>query len=306
MTQPPNYADQNTIRAKVSDRLPCLAVIVPCYNEEDVLPETISRLELKLKDLIEKNYIYDKSRVYFIDDGSQDKTWSIIEQTVESKELFWGMRLSRNYGHQNAVLAGLFNAEGDVFISIDADLQDDIQAFDTMLGHYAKGAEIVYGVRAERKHDTVFKRLTAESFYRLMKALGVDIIFNHADYRLMSYRTIQELKAFNEVNLFLRGMIPLLGFTHKIVEYERSERFAGESKYPFFKMLALAWNGITSFSSLPLRLISWMGMVVFLISIFMSLWVLYVKIFTDVAIPGWASNILPIFSLVAYRFYLSV
>lgn len=282
----------------MSSRLPCrLSVIVPCYNEEAVLPETISRLESKLKELIELNYITGKSRVYFIDDGSRDMTWAIIEQATKKKEFFMGIKLSRNYGHQNALLAGLFNAKGDVFISIDADLQDDIQIFDVMLDHYANGAEIVYGVRSKRKQDSIFKKYTAEYFYRLMRFFGVDIIFNHADYRLMSSRIVEELKAFKEVNLFLRGLIPLLGFPYEIVEYERTARFAGESKYPLHKMLALAWNGISSFSSIPLRVISWMGMIVFFISIFMSIWVLSVKLFTDSAVPGWASSVLPIFFL---------
>ena len=276
---------------------PCLAVIVPCYNEEAVLPETLSRMEKKLNDLINMNIIDESSRIYFVDDGSQDKTWSLIKAAVEQKDLIRGIKLSRNYGHQNALLAGLFNANGDVFISIDADLQDDINVFDDMLHHHANGAQIVYGVRSERKKDTFFKRFSAELFYNLLKFFGVDIIFNHADYRLMSSRAIQELKAFNEVNLFLRGMIPLLGFSYEIVEYKRTKRFAGESKYPLLKMMALAWNGLSSFSSIPLKMISWLGITVFFISVFMSFWVLFIKLFTGSAIPGWASNVLPIFFL---------
>ena len=281
---------------KMKNKLkPSLAIIIPCYNEDAVLPETILRMQKKMSGLKINGLIADSSCVYFVDDGSNDHTWELIERAVTESDLFRGIKLSRNYGHQNALLAGLFNAEGDVFISIDADLQDDINIFNDMLKHYCNGAQIVYGVRSERQKDTFFKRTSAEFFYHILTRMGVDIVFNHADYRLMSRRAIEELKAFNEVNLFLRGIIPLLGFKYEIVEYERTERFAGVSKYPLLKMSSLAWNGISSFSNYPLRLILLLGFFVFLLSASMSVWVLFVKIFTDSAIPGWASNVLPVF-----------
>ena len=276
---------------------PVLVVIIPCYNEEAVLPETVSQICEKISKLIKKDFVSEKSHVLFVDDGSHDSTWQIIETAVTNKKICQGIKLSRNYGHQNALLAGLFNAKGDIFISIDADLQDDICIFDKMIEKYFKGAQIVYAVRSERKTDSFFKRQTAELFYRFLAAMRVDVIFNHADYRLMSSRVVNELKAFGEVNLFLRGMIPLLGFHCEIVKYKRKKRYAGESKYPLHKMLGLAWDGITSFSSVPLRMISWMGFSVFFISFILSLWVLFVKYITESAVPGWASNVLPIFFL---------
>ncbi len=283
---------------KLTNKLkPSLAVVIPCYNEEAVLSETILRIQKKISGLKNNDLISDSSCVYLVDDGSNDQTWELIEKAVTESDEIKGIKLSRNYGHQNALLAGLFNAEGDVFISIDADLQDDINVFDEMLKRYRDGAQIVYGVRSERQNDTFFKRTSAVLFYHILTIMGVDIVFNHADYRLMSRRAIEELKAFGEVNLFVRGIVPLLGFGREIVEYERVERFAGESKYPFHKMLTLAWNGISSFSNYPLRLISWLGFLVFLASASMIVWVFYVKIFTNSAIPGWASNVLPVFFL---------
>lgn len=277
--------------------IPILAVIIPCFNEEDVLSETTVRIKNKISDLIKNRLISESSHVVFVDDGSKDKTWQIIEKTTKKNRMFQGIKLSRNYGHQNALLAGLFNSQAEIFISIDADLQDDVDIFDQMINRYIDGAQIVYGVRSERTTDSFFKRHTAELFYRFLSIMGVDVIFNHADYRLLSSRAVTELKAFNEVNLFLRGMIPLLGFPYDIVKYKRMERFAGESKYPLHKMLGLAWNGITSFSSVPLRMISWMGFSVFFISFLLSLWVLFVRFFSESAVPGWASNVLPIFFL---------
>lgn len=238
-----------------------LYIAVPCYNEEEVLPETSKRLLEKLSGLIAKGMVSDKSRILFIDDGSKDKTWQLIESCHQQNEHFSGIKLSRNRGHQNALLAGLYTAECycDMCISMDADLQDDINAVDQFIKKYYQGCDIVYGVRSKRETDTFFKRTTAEGFYKVMKALGVDVVFNHADYRLMSRRALAQLKNFKEVNLFLRGIVPQIGFKTDIVTYERNERFAGESKYPLKKMLAFAFDGITSFSVKPIRLVTSLG-----------------------------------------------
>jgi glycosyltransferase involved in cell wall biosynthesis len=230
---------------------------IPCYNEEEVLPETTKRLTEKMKSLISKKIISKDSRVMYVNDGSKDKTWEIIKKTNEENKLFVGLNLSRNRGHQNALLAGLMTAKNyaDIVISMDADLQDDIDAVDKFIEEYDKGNDVVYGVRSKREKDTFFKRFTAESFYKLMKKMGVDIVFNHADYRLMSKRALDALEKYEEVNLFLRGIVPLIGFKSSTVMYERNERFAGESKYPLKKMLAFAFDGITSFSIKPIRMI---------------------------------------------------
>lgn len=240
------------------EKNPILYIVVPCYNEIEVLEETTKQLKKKLEELIDNKKISNKSRVMYVNDGSKDKTWSLIKKINKEEKVFTGISLSRNRGHQNALLAGLMTAKeyADVIISMDADLQDDIGAVDEMIEKYKEGNDIVYGVRSARKKDTFFKRLTAEGFYKFMKKLGVDCVYNHADYRLTSKRVLNELSNFKEVNLFLRGMFPLIGFNSDIVYYERNERFAGESKYPLKKMLNFAWDGITSFSVKPLRLIS--------------------------------------------------
>ncbi|MBQ3236885.1 MAG: glycosyltransferase family 2 protein [Oscillospiraceae bacterium] len=238
-----------------------LYTVIPCYNEELVLPETIKVMREKYAFLMERGLIEKKSRVLFVDDGSSDKTWDIIRKTHEEDKIFCGIKLSRNRGHQNALLAGLMEAKEhcDAAVSVDADLQDDIDAIDKMIEKYNDGCEIVYGVRNKRSTDKFMKRFTAEVYYRVMEFFGTHIIFNHADYRLMSRRTIEALADFDEVNLFLRGIVPMLGFKSDKVYYERRERFAGESKYSLAKMLDLAWNGITSFSVKPVDIILFAG-----------------------------------------------
>ena len=267
-----------------------LYVVIPCYKEEEVLPETARRLKSKMAALVEQGRIAPDSRVMFVNDGSKDRTWEIIARLHQENRLFSGVNLSRNRGHQNALLAGLMTAMNfaDMVISMDADLQDDIEAMDAMVDAYHNGYDIVYGVRSSRKTDTFFKRFTAESFYKLMKLLGVDIVFNHADYRLMSKRALQGLSEFREVNLFLRGIVPQIGYPWTTVEYERHERFAGESKYPLKKMLAFAFDGITSFSVKPMRMILNLGAVVFVISLLMLLWALIARV-TGSSVAGWTS-----------------
>lgn len=267
-----------------------LYIVVPCYNEEAVLPETSKRLREKLQDLTAQGKISTRSRVLFVNDGSKDRTWEIIAGLHAENPIFSGVDLSRNRGHQNALLAGLMTAVNfaDMIISMDADLQDDVNAVDAMVDAYHDGYEVVYGVRSSRQTDTFFKRFTAESFYKLMKALGVDIVFNHADYRLMSRRAVEGLAKFGEVNLFLRGIVPQIGYKWTTVEYARGERFAGESKYPLKKMLAFAFDGITSFSVKPMRMILNVGAIVFAVSLIMLLWALIAKL-TGHANSGWTS-----------------
>ncbi len=257
-----------------------LYVVIPCYNEEEVLNETTKRLKEKMEKLIKDKIINSSSRVMYVNDGSKDKTWELIEEISKKEKLFTGISLSRNRGHQNALLGGLMTAKkyADVIISMDADLQDDINAIDSMLEKYYEGSEIVYGVRSARKTDTWFKRTTAEGFYKFMKFMGVDIIYNHADYRLASKRVLDELENFGEVNLFLRGIFPLIGYKTDIVYYERAERFAGESKYPLKKMLNFAWDGITSFSVKPIRLVLNLGITIFFISIAALICCLIIKL----------------------------
>lgn len=274
-----------------------LAIVIPCYNEEEVLPETIKQMSLLLDDMRQAGLIDDGSGVWFVDDGSSDKTWELITEATVTNKYINGIKLSRNKGHQNALLAGLETAEGDVLISVDADLQDDITVMKEMMTQYHAGYDVVYGVRKARELDTPFKRITAEGYYRVIQKLGVDVVFNHADFRLMSRRAIEALKQHEEVNLFLRGMVPAIGFPSTNVEYDRAERFAGESKYPLKKMLALAADGVTSFSALPLRFIALLGLLIFLFSVGFSTWVLWVRLFTDNAIPGWASSVLPMYFL---------
>ena len=269
-----------------------LMVVIPCYNEEEVLPETSRRLVEKMASLVEKGLITPDSRVLLVDDGSRDRTWELIGKLHQENPLFEGVKLSRNRGHQNALLAGLMTARGrcDISISMDADLQDDMDAMDKFIEKYNEGCDVVYGVRNKRATDTVFKRETALMFYRLMKGLGVDITYNHADYRLMSNRALEGLAQFEEVNLFLRGLAPLVGYQSDVVYYDRSERFAGESKYPLKKMLAFAIDGITSFSVKPLRLITSVGIVIFLVSLFMLLYSL-VRWIAGHTVTGWTSTL---------------
>jgi polyisoprenyl-phosphate glycosyltransferase len=276
---------------------PVLAIVVPCYNEEEVLPETARRLGDLMDRMVLAGKVSAESTIRFVDDGSRDRTWQLIEELAVSSPRFRGVKLSRNRGHQNALLAGVFSAEGDAVVTIDADLQDDIEVIAQMVDHFNSGTEIVYGVRESRTSDTAFKRGTAEGYYRLLKLMGVDLVFNHADYRLMSRRALQCLQEYSEVNMFLRGIIPLLGFRTATVFYARSERFAGESKYPLRKMLALAIDGVTSFSVAPLRFISLLGFLVCAFSLVMVGIVLYGKLVQNGTIPGWASSVLPIYFL---------
>jgi glycosyltransferase involved in cell wall biosynthesis len=247
--------------------------------------------------LIEKKLITPESTITFIDDGSSDETWHLIEAAAQNSSKIHGIKLSKNRGHQNALIAGLFTVDGDVIISIDADLQDDLSAIQEMLIKHNDGAEIVYGIRSHRETDTIFKRVSAESYYRLMRILGVDVVFNHADYRLMGRVAINALQQFGEVNLFLRGIIPQLGFKTANVYYSRAERFAGESKYPFRKMMSFAWEGLTSFSSVPLSWITILGFIVSIFSFGIGLWALILSLFTDKTLPGWASTVIPMYFL---------
>ncbi len=276
---------------------PCLAIVIPCYNEEDVLPETCHRMVALVGELADQGKISHDSTVYFVDDGSWDQTWTLIEQFATNDRHVAGIKLSRNRGHQNALIAGLFSAKGDAVVSIDADLQDDIGAIREMVDRFRTGAEIVYGVRNQRDGDSLFKRKTAAGFYGLIRSLGAELIHNHADYRLMSCRAVESLKQYREVNLYLRGIIPLLGFRSEIVYYNRAKRFAGQSKYPLRKMVALAVEAITSFSMVPLRLITFLGFAVFISTMLISLWALWVRFFSNSAVPGWTSVVLPIYFL---------
>ena len=267
-----------------------LYVVVPCYNEQEVLPETARRLRDKLQQLINRGSISRKSRILFVNDGSKDDTWAIIQRLHIGNHLFSGLDLSRNRGHQNALLAGLMYAKdhADMVISMDADLQDDIDAMDEMVDKYLEGVDIVYGVRSSREQDTFFKRTSAEAFYRLMNALGAETVFNHADYRLLSRRALEGLSQFREVNLFLRGIVPMVGYRTDVVTYERGERFAGESKYPLKKMLSFALEGITSLSVKPLRLITGLGFSIFVVSLFMIAYNV-IRWVGGHTVTGWAS-----------------
>ncbi len=269
---------------------PCLYIVIPCYNEEEVLAETAKRTLEKIEDLKQKGEISEASKICFVDDGSRDATWSIIESLNKQNPVFCGVKLAHNKGHQNALLAGLMHAKelADITISMDADLQDDINVIDSFVSEYKKGNEIVYGVRSSREKDTFFKRFTAESFYKVMKAFGAEIVFNHADYRLMSKKALEALGGYSEVNLFLRGIIPLLGFNTSTVEYERNERFAGESKYPLKKMIKFAFEGLTSFSTSLIRSITLLGFLIFLVSIAVMIYTIIRK-FTGNTVDGWAA-----------------
>jgi glycosyltransferase involved in cell wall biosynthesis len=261
-----------------------------------VLPETSTRLGNLLHGLLREGAITDPA-VYFVDDGSTDETWVFIERLTGEDPRFHGIKLSRNFGQQSAILAGLLTVPGDVVISIDADLQDDVAAIVDMVRAYTGGAEIVYGIRRNRETDSFFKRTTAESYYRLLQKMGVQLMFNHADFRLLSRRVVEELRSCKESNLLLRGLIPLLGFSSARVYYDRHARFAGESKYPISKMLALALNGITSFTEIPLKVITVLGMLISLFSFAMAAWALGAKFFGVSAVPGWASIVIPLYML---------
>ena len=272
-------------------RKPILYIIVPCYNEEEVLPVTCKLFLNKIYELTESGMISDKSRILFVNDGSKDNTWNIIKELAESDEHYTGIAQSRNRGHQNAVLAGLMEVKNlaDITISIDCDGQDDIDAMNLMVEEYLNGAEIVYGVRSKRETDTFFKRFTAETFYKLLNMMGVETIYNHADYRLVSGRVLQEFANFKEVNLFLRGMFPLVGFKSTCVYYERHERIAGKSHYPLRKMLSLALDGITSLSIKPIRIITIIGLLISILSFAGVIWSM-IMYFTENSITGWSST----------------
>ena len=275
-----------------------LFIAVPCYNEEEVLPDSAKKLFDKMQTMISKGQISPLSRIVFIDDGSKDKTWEIISKLHRSHSIFRGIKLSRNRGHQNALMCGLMTLkdEADAVISIDADLQDDINTFDEMVKKYEEGCDVVYGVRSKRETDTFFKRVTAEGYYKVLEGMGAKVIFNHADFRLMSRRALQAFSEFKETNLFLRGMVPMVGFKSAIVEYERSERLAGESKYPLKKMLALAWEGITSLSTKPIKIVTRAGLVIFLISIIMLIY-FFIRFLCGATVEGWASLAVSIWAI---------
>ncbi|WP_246938996.1 glycosyltransferase family 2 protein [Bacillus pinisoli] len=271
---------------------PTLTIVVPCYNEEEVLHDTITQLDQLLSGMIQEELLSSTSKVLFVDDGSKDQTWNMIFKASIRNPMMKGLKLSRNVGHQNALLAGLFAAKNcsDCVISIDADLQDDIEVIREFIKKFQEGHEIVYGVRGKRDTDTWFKRSTAESFYKLMNRMGVHLVYNHADYRLLSKRAIEELENFSEVNLFLRGIVPLIGFQSTSVYYDRKERMAGETKYPLRKMLSFAFDGITSFSVTPIRMVLLLGITSFLVSMAFGIYFLSLKFFGDTEL-GWTSLI---------------
>lgn len=278
--------------------MPTVYFVIPCYNEEEVLAETTTRLTEKMVQMYRDGLADENSRILYVDDGSKDKTWELITKFHEENPLVEGLKLARNRGHQNALLAGLMTAKDkcDCAISLDADLQDDTDVLDEFVKKYMDGCDVVYGVRNKRETDTVFKKTTALGFYKFMKVLGVDIVYNHADYRLMSKRALEGLAEYKEVNLFLRGIVPLIGYRHDYVYYDRHERFAGESKYPLKKMIAFAVDGITSFSVKPLRLISSFGIIISLLSVFGLLYALISHIL-GVTVPGWTAIVCSIWLL---------
>lgn len=277
-------------------KIPVLAIVVPCYNEEAVIPETIKNLSTVLNDLISKEKIAKNSFIYLVDDGSKDRTWQIIEENSKENKKIFGQKLSRNCGHQNALLSGLLTVKDlvDCTISIDSDLQDDTSVIEQFIDEYKKGSEIVYGVRRERKVDSYFKKSSAQAFYKIMKSMGVEVVYNHADYRLASSKVLNDLASFGEVNLFLRGIFPLIGYTSSTVYYDRKKRFAGESKYPFKKMLSFAFDAVTSFSIKPLRIITTIGFIIFIGSLVAGIWALIEYLFGNTS-HGWASIVLPIY-----------
>lgn len=278
--------------------MPTVYFVIPCYNEEEVLPETAGRLTEKLKSMIASGLADEKSRMLFVDDGSRDKTWELIEKLHGENPYVDGIKLAHNRGHQNALLAGLMTAKdlSDCVVSLDADLQDDIEVLDQFVGKFLEGCDVVYGVRNKRETDSFFKRATAQGFYKFMKILGVDVVYNHADYRLMSKRALDALSEYREVNLFLRGLVPLIGYRSDYVYYDRHERFAGESKYPLKKMLSFALDGITSFSVKPLKIISNLGIIVSVLSIAGLIYAL-ISYFTGNAVSGWTAIVSSIWLL---------
>lgn len=280
---------------------PTLTLVVPCFNEEAVLPELVARLEPILDGMVAAGDIRADSHIVFVDDGSTDRTWAEISALHARSPRFRGVKLSRNRGHQSALMAGLAAASGDAVISLDADLQDDPLAILRMVAAYRGGADVVYGVRVRRDSDTAFKRRSAHGYYWLLARLGVEIVPDHADYRLLSRRALAGLAEFREVNLFLRALVPQLGFQTATVTYERAERFAGESKYPLRRMLNLAFEGITSFSTRPLRLIFLAGLVLSLISFALGVWAIVMTVVFKVAVPGWASTVVPIYFVCAIQ-----
>lgn len=275
-----------------------LYLVIPCYNEQEVLHETEKQLTIKINSMIDRGLISNQSKIVFVNDGSKDNTWRIIQELHDQNPLVQGINLSRNKGHQNALLAGLMTVKehADMVISLDADLQDDIDAIDRFVEKYYEGNDVVYGVRSARKTDTFFKKFTAQGFYKVMKGLGVDIVYNHADYRLMSKRALDELEHFKEVNLFLRGIVPLIGFQSAIVPYERHERFAGESKYPLKKMLSFAMDGITSFSVKPIRMVTAAGILIFSISILMLIYFLVLHLLRH-TVAGWTTIVISVWAI---------
>ncbi len=274
--------------------IPSLAVVIPCYNEEEMLPKTLATMLALRQSMIEKGKINLDSKIYLVDDGSKDRTWEILDREAANNSALVAIKLSRNKGHQNALYAGLCTTTEDITVSIDADLQDDPRNIEAMVDEYLKGNDVVYGVRSARDTDTFFKRFTAEGYYHLMKKMGVDLVFNHADFRLLSRRALESLKEYSESNLFLRGIVREVGYPSSTVEYERQAREAGESKYPLKKMLSFAWKGITAFSTAPLRMITVLGLLSGFASFSLIVWVLAIRFFTDNAAPGWASVLLPL------------
>ena len=272
-----------------------LSLVLPCYNEEEVLNDTSSKLLSLFHSLMASSKIDKNSTIYFVDDGSKDNTWQIIKKLSQKHKEISGIKLSRNFGHQNALLSALMTVEGDAIISMDADLQDDITMIEKMVDLYREGYDIVYGIKMKREADGLFKRITAKGFYKMMHMLDADVISNHADFRLLSRRAVEHLREFKEVNLFLRGLIPLVGFKSTSVTYDISERTAGESKYPLPKMLAFAWNGVSSLSITPLRFITAAGFILFISTLILTVYSAWIALFTNKAVPGWASTVLPIY-----------
>lgn len=273
-----------------------LTIVVPCHNEEPVLPETARRLNAALDPLVTKGLIVNP-KLFFVDDGSTDNTWPAIETLAAQDPRIHGLKLSRNFGQQNAILAGLLTVPGDILISIDADLQDDVNALEEMVRACSAGAEVVYGIRGDRTTDGFFKRTTAEAYYRLLRAMGVKLVFNHADFRLLSRRVVEQLRHCNESNLLLRGLIPQLGFRSASVYYNRQLRFAGKTKYSLTRMLSLAISGITSFTEVPLKIITVLGLIVSFFSFALGLWALFARLFLSTVVPGWASIVIPMYML---------
>lgn len=274
-----------------------LTIVVPCFNEEAMLPQTVASLVEVLDRLARAGKISRASQICFVDDGSRDRTWALIEEHAARDPRVHGIKLSRNHGHQKALLAGLMTTAGDAVVSIDADLQDDVGVIERMVDEFLSGSQVVLGVRVDRSTDSWRKRVFAEAYYRLLRRMGVDVVFNHADFRLLSRRALDTLKEYSEVNLFLRGVVPTIGFPTALVSYDRKERFAGATKYNARKMLSLAIEGITSFSALPLRMIAALGILIFLGSLGLSIWVVCIRLFSQDVVPGWASQVLPMYFL---------